>query len=70
MAYKNLTIEGVYGRPPVSADDMWAWLVEYGDILKPYICERWAVSGQSGQAGKNILFEAQLGALRDIDFGI
>ena len=35
VAYKNLTIEGVYGRPPVSADDMWAWLVEYGDILKP-----------------------------------
>ena len=22
VAYKNLTIEGVYGRPPVSADDM------------------------------------------------
>ena len=39
VAYKNLTIEGVYGRPPVSADDMWAWLVEYGDILKPYICD-------------------------------
>ena len=70
VAYKNLTIEGVYGRPPVSADDMWAWLVEYGDILKPYICDAGLYLDKAAKAGKNILFEAQLGALRDIDFGI
>lgn len=60
VAYKNLTIEGVYGRPPVSADDMWAWLVEYGDILKPYICDAGLYLDKAAKAGKNILFEAQL----------
>lgn len=52
VAYKNLTIEGVYGRPPVSADDMWAWLVEYGDILKPYICDAGLYLDKAAKAGK------------------
>ena len=66
VAYKNLTIEGVYGRPPVSADDMWAWLVEYGDILKPYICDAGLYLDKAAKAGKNILFEAQLGLEQDV----
>lgn len=70
VAYKNLTIEGVYAKPPVSADEMWAWLCQYGDVLKPYVCDTGLYLDGAAKAGKNILFEAQLGALRDIDFGI
>ncbi len=68
--YKNLTIEGVYGKEPVSFDEMWAWVEKYGNELKPYICDAGLYLDTAAKAGKNIMFEAQLGALRDIDFGI
>lgn len=70
VAFKNLTIEGVYGKPPVSADDMWQWLQTYGEQVKPYIINAGVYLDEAAKAGKNIMFEAQLGALRDIDFGI
>lgn len=70
VAFKNLTIEGVYGKPPVSAEEMWAWLEEFGGAMKPYICDAGLYLDTAAKAGKNIMFEAQLGALRDIDFGI
>lgn len=70
VAYKNLTIEGVYHKPPVGADEMAAWLKTWGEPLIPYICDAGAYLDEQAKAGKNILFEAQLGALRDIDFGI
>ena len=60
----------MYGKEPVSVDDMWAWLQKYGDVLKPYVCDAGLYLDTAAKAGKNILFEAQLGALRDIDFGI
>ncbi len=70
VAYKNLTIQGVYGKEPVSTDDMWAWLKEFGDVIKPYVCDASLYLDEAAKQGKNIMFEAQLGALRDIDFGI
>jgi adenylosuccinate synthase len=39
-------------------------------VLKPYICDVGLYLDEAAKAGKNIMFEAQLGALRDIDFGI
>lgn len=38
--------------------------------LKDYICDTGLFLDQAEKQGKKILFEAQLGALRDIDFGI
>ncbi len=68
--WKNRTIEGVYGKEAVKAEDMMAWLDTYGDQLKPFICDVSLYLEEACKAGKNIMFEAQLGALRDIDFGI
>lgn len=70
VAWKNATFTGVYGAQPVSLDEVWSWLENYGGRLKPYLCDVSAYLDEAAQAGKNILFEAQLGALRDIDFGI
>ena len=70
VAFKNLTIEGVYGKEPVKAEDMWAWLEKFGGELKPYVIDAGLYLDNAAKAGKNIMFEAQLGALRDIDFGI
>ncbi len=70
LDWKNLTITGVYGAPAVSYDEMWQWLETYGGQLKEYICDAGSYLDQAEKSGKKIMFEAQLGALRDIDFGI
>lgn len=70
VGYKNLLIEGGYGAEAVDPEKIMAWLHEYGDPLKEFVCDVGAFLRTAHAAGKNILFEAQLGALRDIDFGI
>ncbi len=70
LEWRNLMIHNGYGAETVCAEDMYAWLREYGDALKPYICDVTAYLTKAIKDGKKILFEAQLGALRDIDFGI
>lgn len=70
MEWKNLTIVGGYHHDPITAEEMYAWLEKFGLPFKDYICDTTAYLGDAVQNGKKVLFEAQLGALRDIDFGI
>ena len=70
VEWKNLTVENGYGHAPVLADEMFQWLKEYGEFFVPFICDTTEYLGDAIEEGKSILFEAQLGALRDIDFGI
>ena len=51
-------------------DEMMAWLDQYGGAVKPYIQDTSRYLKEAQKAGKSILFEAQLGALRDLDYGI
>ena len=67
--WKNLTLSGYQGQL-AEATSLVEWLHTYGDRLRPYICDVSAYLNQAIQAGKNILFEAQLGSLRDVDLGI
>ncbi len=70
IEWKNLTVAKGYGADPIRPEDMIAWLEEYGLPFKDYICNTTEFLTAADKAGKNIMFEAQLGALRDIDFGI
>lgn len=70
IEWKNLLIEKGYGIKPIIFEDMWSYLEEYGDIVKDYVCDTGLYLNEANKEGKNIMFEAQLGALRDIDFGI
>ena len=47
-----------------------AWCEEFGGKLRLFLCDVPKYLYEAEKAGKNIMFEAQLGALRDIDFGI
>ena len=47
-----------------------AWVSDYGGKIKPFLCDTAAFLHDASQAGKSLLFEAQLGALRDLDYGI
>lgn len=70
VEWKNLTVQGGYNAEAIDTDEMVAWLHKFGDGLAPYICDTTIYLSEAVKAGKNIMFEAQLGALRDIDFGI
>ena len=67
--WKNMTIKA-YGFTPISVEDMKAYFEEYGAILKDYIIDVGMYLNKANAEGKKIMFEAQLGAHRDIDYGI
>ena len=46
------------------------WLAEYCNKIKPFVCDTGAYLRDAQKECKEILFEAQLGALRDLDYGI
>ena len=70
LDWKNLTLTGVYGAEPYSLEALLTWLDTFGGRLKPFLCDTGAELERAQAEGKGILFEAQLGALRDLDCGI
>jgi adenylosuccinate lyase len=70
IEWKNLTVVGGYGHEAISVEEMLKWLETYGLPWRDYICNTTEYLSWADKKGKSILFEAQLGALRDIDFGI
>ena len=70
LEWKNLTLTGVYGAEPVTMDELKAWMDNYCEKIKPFICDTGVYLRKAQAEGKKILFEAQLGALRDLDYGI
>jgi adenylosuccinate synthase len=70
LEWKNLTLTGVYGAEPYTMEMMEEWISDYCEKIKPYVCDTGLLLKEAQEQGKKILFEAQLGALRDLDFGI
>lgn len=68
--WKNAVFSQAYGQPPIKVEDIMEWLAAYGDHFKPYICDAGELIKGALESGKSLLYEAQLGALRDIDYGI
>ena len=72
IEWKNLTVAGGYGHEPIDVDEIMAWLEKYG---KPFADLRVPIrpcylTDAADRPARTVMFEAQLGALRDIDFGI
>ena len=70
LEWKNLTLTGVYGAEPYTMQMLEQWLRDYCEPIRPYITDTGAFLATAQKEGKSILFEAQLGSLRDLDFGI
>ena len=70
MEWKNLTLKGVYGAEPYTGEDLKQWLDTSCEAIRPFICNTGAMLRKAQKDGKRILFEAQLGSLRDLDYGI
>ena len=70
MEWKNLILTKVYGAEPYTMEMLEDWLQAYCEPIKPFICDTSDYLKTAQNEEQNILFEAQLGALRDLDFGI
>ena len=70
LEWKNLTLTKVYGAKPYTMVELMDWIADYGEKIKPFVCDTGAFLRQAASEGKRFLFEAQLGSLRDLDYGI
>jgi len=67
LAVKNTLYEH---QPPLKVDDVFNKLMEYKELIAPYVTDTFEYLYEAVKEGKNILLEGQLGALKDPDFGI
>lgn len=67
---KNIIIENLYHKPALRADDLYNTMMEYKEMIKPYVANTGVFLQKAIKEGKNILLEGQLGALKDTDHGI
>ena len=70
LAPLNVVLEALHGRPPLSLDDALAPLAACADALRPLAGDTGALIREALEAGRSVLLEGQLGALRDPDHGI
>jgi len=65
IEWKNLLISGGYKSVAFKTEDIWNWLMKYSKELEEYICDTGVYLENALKEGKKVMFEAQLGALRD-----
>ena len=70
LVQKNVLLEHLYHQPLLKVDEIFATLMEYKQMIEPYVCNTSAYLYNAIQEGKNILLEGQLGSLKDPDHGI
>lgn len=68
--YKNVLLENLYHKPLLDVDEVFKLMLEYKKMIAPYVADTSAFLHDAIKAGKNILLEGQLGALKDPDHGI
>lgn len=67
---KNVLLKHLYHKPLLDAGELYKTMLEYRDMVEPYVCDVSAYLYQAIKDGKNILLEGQLGSLKDTDHGI
>jgi adenylosuccinate synthase len=67
---KNPLLEHLYHKPLLDEDMLVDLLLEYREMVRPYVCDVATYLYEAIKSGKKILLEGQLGALKDTDHGI
>ena len=67
---KNVMLEHLYHQPLLDPKEVFATLMEYKEMVAPYVCDVSKYLYDAIKEGKNILLEGQLGSLKDPDHGI
>lgn len=66
----NIQFKYLYNKPEIDYMEVYNKLIEYAEIIKPMVADTSKILRDAIKEGKNILFEGQLGALKDTDHGI
>jgi adenylosuccinate synthase len=69
LELKNKILDGVYGQPPLSLDEIYRQYCVYADRWAPFIVDTTALLAEALDGNKNILLEGAQGVLLDPDFG-
>lgn len=67
---KNVLLEHLYHKPLLDPEKLFHTLMEYKEMVAPYVCDVSLFLHEAIKEGKNILLEGQLGSLKDPDHGI
>ena len=67
---KNVLLEHLYHKPLIDPEELYKELLEYREMVDPYVCDTAAYLYNANREGKKILLEGQLGSLKDPDHGI
>jgi adenylosuccinate synthase len=67
---KNVLMEHLYHKPAIDPEELFKTLLEYREMVKPFVCDVSNYLHNAMKEGKNILLEGQLGSLKDTDHGI
>ena len=67
---KNMELSGCYHQEPMSYPALLSWCEKQAAAFSAYICDTGAFLRNALADHKKVLLEAQLGAMRDIDYGI
>ena len=67
---KNVLLEHLYHKPLIDPEELYKELLEYREMVDPYVCDTAAYLYNANKEGKKILLEGQLGSLKDPDHGI
>ena len=67
---KNVLFEHLYHKPALDAEALFQELLEYRELIRPYVGDAVTYVHTALKEGKSILLEGQLGAMKDPDLGI
>jgi adenylosuccinate synthase len=67
---KNVLLEHLYHKPLLDVEELFATLMEYKEMIAPYVCDTALFLENAIAEGKTVLLEGQLGTLKDPDHGI
>ena len=67
---KNMELAGCYHQEPMNYEALLTWCREQEKKFAAYVCKAGEFLQKANSEGKRIVLEAQLGAMRDIDYGI
>ena len=67
---KNVLLEHLYHKPLLDPEKLYSTMMEYKEMVAPYVCDVSKYLYEAIQSGKKILLEGQLGSLKDPDHGI
>lgn len=70
LEVKNILIENLYHKEPLSADEIFDKMMEWKKGIEPFVGDVRKLVYEADKAGKTVLLEGQLGTLKDTDHGI